>query len=199
MSTTGSCLCGAVNYTFTGAPATVVSLPITSPLSYATISITFPLTLISPNQARCHCLTCQKLSGSAFSTNLIVPASSFSLTKGSVKSYSFVHPTGLALKKSFCADCGTAITKEGDGGLAGTVLVQAGTVDNEGGQSTAQHGKGIVAGEGGKEVGVQRSFTKPVVEFWLCQKAAWIQPLDGVPGFEEFAPGTVPENAKVSL
>ncbi|KAH7357013.1 hypothetical protein BKA65DRAFT_548395 [Rhexocercosporidium sp. MPI-PUGE-AT-0058] len=85
----GSCLCGELNYTFTS--ALVVQLG-TLPLS--------PL---------------PKASGSTYTTNLLVPSISFTFLSGSsnAKSFSTLHPSGMALTLHFCEKCGTRMFKEG--------------------------------------------------------------------------------------
>ncbi|PMD49080.1 hypothetical protein L207DRAFT_560581 [Hyaloscypha variabilis F] len=55
MTTKGSCMCGAVKYEFTGSPAA---------------------------KALCHCTDCQKWSGSAYTSNVAVPRSVFTLLSG---------------------------------------------------------------------------------------------------------------------
>jgi hypothetical protein len=61
-------------------------------------------------------------------------------------------------------NCGTTIYKEGDGPFQGTVVVQAGTLD-----------------EGGLE-GV-----KVGAELWVKQRAGWVKGLEGVAQLQEFA------------
>ncbi|KAF1834432.1 hypothetical protein BDW02DRAFT_569090 [Decorospora gaudefroyi] len=80
----------------------------------------------------CHCRDCHKMTGSAFGTNIIIPASSFTL-HGNPKHYSFKRGAGGAATHttSFCANCGTTVSKNVSGfeKFEGMVLVKAGTLD----------------------------------------------------------------------
>lgn len=77
---TGECLCGAVRYTSA------------QPL----------LTLI------CHCLNCQKQSGSAFSVNAIVPSGDVSI-EGALKAFEDRGNTGAIVERLFCPSCGSPV------------------------------------------------------------------------------------------
>jgi hypothetical protein len=44
----------------------------------------YPLT---PSQAICHCVTCRHVSGSVFTTNIVVPEGTFKITAGQPKTY----------------------------------------------------------------------------------------------------------------
>ncbi len=75
MSTKGSCLCGAVEYSYTGSPMTT---------------------------ALCHCTDCQKWSGSAYTSNVVVPRKEFKVTKGSPKHYNVKGDSGKMNDHWFC-------------------------------------------------------------------------------------------------
>ncbi|KAI9745783.1 MAG: rRNA-processing protein and EBNA1-binding protein ebp2, partial [Chaenotheca gracillima] len=74
--TTGSCLCGAISYAFTGAPKVT---------------------------ALCHCTDCQKWSGSAYTSNAVVPRSSFEVTRGTPKNWNVVGDSGKGNNHFFCS------------------------------------------------------------------------------------------------
>ena len=74
----GSCLCGAVKYQVSGPPIRV---------------------------GLCHCLDCQKESGSAFATFSIWPASAF-VSSGTVSAFQ---------GRCFCPACGARVFTESDG------------------------------------------------------------------------------------
>lgn len=82
---TGGCECGAVRYECTEPPMLMF---------------------------KCHCATCQKVTGSAYAPVMIIPSKAFKITKGALR-YHFTdsvrgekHPN----KRGFCPDCGTRIT-----------------------------------------------------------------------------------------
>ncbi|KAI9038461.1 GFA family protein [Aspergillus affinis] len=103
MSTiTGSCLCNACSYAYTGSPAL---------------------------KALCHCISCRRISGSSNTVNYAVPEQAFRLTKGNPRSFSKDHEYGMVLTIFFCPDCGTTLWKEATAKqLQGLKLVQAGTL-----------------------------------------------------------------------
>ena len=99
---TGSCLCGAIQYT--------VSQPVT--------------------QLRaCHCTHCQKASGAAGTVNAVLPSSAFQLTKGKPKRFEAKADSGRTLYRYFCGDCGSPIYSQRETN-PGMVVVRAGTLDS---------------------------------------------------------------------
>ncbi len=57
----------------------------------------------------CHCTDCQRLSGSAFRTNIRATADNFRLLSGSPKAYIKTAESGNKRLQAFCGDCGTPI------------------------------------------------------------------------------------------
>ncbi|AXQ94542.1 hypothetical protein D0Z66_12440 [Cereibacter sphaeroides] len=98
----GGCECGAIRYTVSAAPIVV----------YA-----------------CHCTICQTQSGSAFGMAMRIPAESFSLTKGTLKTFRRVADSGQVFTNSFCPDCGTRIHHQADRS-PGQISLKPGTLDN---------------------------------------------------------------------
>ncbi|KAG4438941.1 hypothetical protein IFR05_005567 [Cadophora sp. M221] len=144
----GSCWCKTVTYEFSAEPAMKVV---------------------------CHCLSCQKISGSAFTANIFVPKSSLQITSGSAKLKKYVQPheTGLAITLTFCSNCSTALYKHGGSEkYEDYYVVQAGTIDAE-------------EGEGGKTMGID--VIVPDEEYWTKFRACWLGPVKGLKQFEEFA------------
>ncbi|TRM68038.1 Mss4-like protein [Schizophyllum amplum] len=89
MSTTtkyfGSCLCGAVNFELAEAPL---------------------------QHNLCHCLNCQKASGSAFASNLFVKREKITITKGKDQLKSWADcgtRSGKPLHRTFCGVCGSPL------------------------------------------------------------------------------------------
>jgi hypothetical protein len=134
----GSCICNAVQYSFTGEPAM---------------------------QVLCHCIPCRKISGGPYTTNLIMPLTSLTITSGSslLKTFSLAHPTGMTLKYHFCETCGTKMYKEGDqGAFVGMAIVQAGTLDG---------GEGNEMGVGDVKLGA---------ELWVKERVKWLGAMEGI-------------------
>lgn len=104
MSFTGGCLCGAIRYECSSDPLTVVY---------------------------CHCRNCQITSGGAFSTNVMVPGDSLSVTKGELSCYEDAAESGNVVRREFCSACGSPIVSRlQDGPLA---VVKAGSLDDPSG------------------------------------------------------------------
>jgi hypothetical protein len=85
---TGGCQCGHLRYEITEAPTELYV---------------------------CHCRECRKQSASAFGISVIVPKSSFRLTKGTAKTWSRPTDSGRILDCKFCPDCGSRVWHEGAG------------------------------------------------------------------------------------
>lgn len=84
----GGCICGAIRYVCTQAPAAMLN---------------------------CHCLDCQRSSGAPFASGVVVAASNVQVT-GTPRTYSVRSGSGRLATRSFCADCGTPLfTDSGTG------------------------------------------------------------------------------------
>ncbi|KAH0847845.1 hypothetical protein AYO21_04047 [Fonsecaea monophora] len=135
---TGGCLCGQLRYEYTGEPVM---------------------------KAICHCVTCRHVSGSVFTTNIVVPEGNFKITAGTPKRYAATQDSGMTLTYSFCTECGCVINKVGDAeAFRGVILVVAGSLDDESAVDTAD----------------------PNVEFYVSKRASWLPALDGKGQFHEF-------------
>ena len=102
MSATGGCLCGNIRYTLKAEPA---------------------LTVV------CHCTHCQKASGSAFSTNLVLQRADIEFSGGDMAAYDDKADSGNTLKRSFCPKCGSSIMSESSG-RPGAAVLKAGSLDD---------------------------------------------------------------------
>ena len=98
----GSCLCGAIRYG--------VGVPVTE-------------------LRACHCVHCQKTSGSGGSVNAVIPSSAFTITQGAPKRYAALADSGRTLYRYFCGDCGSPIYSQ-RAATPETVVVRAGTLDD---------------------------------------------------------------------
>lgn len=57
----------------------------------------------------CHCLDCQRLSGSAFRAIVLAPADSFRILKGTPRRYVKVGDSGVRRVHAFCEICGSPV------------------------------------------------------------------------------------------
>lgn len=103
MTMTGGCLCGAIKYELTEAPAMM---------------------------GVCHCKNCQRQAGSAFSTLAAVPKEQFKFTQGKPKLYvDGDTKSGNQVERYFCADCGSPIYSA-LGSQPDSVFLKTGTMDD---------------------------------------------------------------------
>jgi hypothetical protein len=99
----GGCLCGAVRYECSAEPL---------------------------GTAICHCTHCQKVSGSAFSVNVVVPAPSLTWQGQSLASYADKGESGKPLSRKFCRNCGSSLATETEA-LPGAIIIKAGSLDDK--------------------------------------------------------------------
>lgn len=97
----GRCLCGACSYEIDGAPIIV---------------------------AQCHCLDCQRLSGSGHTTGLMFPEAAVRIA-GTPKIYELTSEAGNIVTRLFCGDCGSPLFGRNTG-MPGFMTVTAGTLDS---------------------------------------------------------------------
>jgi hypothetical protein len=100
-------------------------------------------------------LDCRKITGSAFSTNIIVPADSFSLTKGSPKEFAKTADSGNTITSYFCGDCGSTIWRQ-TATYGDTRIVKVGTLD-----------------------GNALEDAKPLAELFVGNRISWVGGIDG--------------------
>jgi hypothetical protein len=129
---TGGCQCGGIRYEITGAPQQVVV---------------------------CHCMDCQRQSGSAFGMTLVVKEEDFRLTEGELKTFSSKSDAGRAKLGAFCPGCGTRIYHKPEW-RKGKVSVKPGTLDDT-------------------------SMLKPDIHIWTGSKQPWITIPDDVEAHEK--------------
>jgi hypothetical protein len=131
---TGHCLCGQVRYESKGEPVFVQS---------------------------CHCKTCQRHSGAAFSTLIAVLREMITVT-GDVRT--FTEPGGTSgepIHRRFCPNCGSPVTVEREG--SPRVLLFAGTLDDTG-------------------------FVKPTANIFCESAQSWVALSPDVPNFPKYPP-----------
>src|SRR5689334_4588615 len=78
----GGCACGEIQYVFSGKPVFAFN---------------------------CHCRDCQRFTGSAFISGMVVPAATFELTRGEPRFYTRRADSGGEISRGFCAVCGSPV------------------------------------------------------------------------------------------
>lgn len=121
---TGGCLCGQVRYESDADPQMI---------------------------AICHCSHCQKVSGSAFSVNLAMPAESVRMT-GDLTTYEDVGTSGKPVLRMFCDKCGSSIGSDVKA-FPGLLFLKAGTLDDA-------------------------SWVQPGLEIWTDSAQSWVTPCE---------------------
>lgn len=125
----GSCLCGSVKYGITGAIGDIV---------------------------HCHCGTCRKAHGSAFSSVAAVQDSDFNLlSKTSLKSYE----SSAGKHRYFCSNCGSQLYAKRDD--TSHIILRLGSLDSNLDSAEKEH-------------------------IWVSQKANWYCINSQLPEREEF-------------
>lgn len=129
---TGSCLCGSVAYEADAELGPLV---------------------------HCHCGTCRKTHGSAFSTVGRVPSDRFRWTKGESLLKGFESSPGKI--RYFCSQCGSHIVATREG--TGLTLLRMGCLDTD------------IA-------------ERPTMHIWRSDAAGWYDPKQELPEYPEAAP-----------
>ena len=86
----------------------------------------------------CHCTECQRQSGSAFGSSMLVPRDTFSITQGTPKTWVRTSDSGRKVDCLFCPDCGTRIVHLPQHSPS-MAIVRAGTLDDTSGIHLAGH------------------------------------------------------------
>ena len=127
-SRTASCRCGQLKATVTGEPVRV---------------------------SVCHCLNCQKRSGSAFAAQARWPAEHVTI-EGRSKFFVKVADSGNRATFHFCPECGSDVHYENHGKFDGQIAIPLGAFDDP-------------------------YFLKPAFSVWEARKHDWVEILgDGV-------------------
>ncbi|MFB1036821.1 MAG: GFA family protein [Sinobacterium sp.] len=116
---------------------------------------------IDPMKVRiCHCIDCQKLSGTAFRTTVMSQPDGITFTKGKAKEYIKIAENGNRRAQGFCQDCGSSLyatTAEKSNRVYG---IRVGTLE-------------------------QRNELTPCFQFWCRSALPWLNKLNDIPAFEE--------------
>ncbi|KAH7110428.1 Mss4-like protein [Dactylonectria estremocensis] len=125
----GSCFCGKIHISYSGQPALT---------------------------ATCHCLDCRKISGTMFSTNILVSEDDFQIVEGAPKAISKVADSGKTITSYFCSECGTTLFR-GTESFPGMKIIKAGVLDGP--------------------VALQEA--SPAVELFVTRRPDWVAPFTG--------------------
>ncbi|KAI4859341.1 Mss4-like protein [Hypoxylon rubiginosum] len=129
MAKEGGCFCGKVRVSYEGEPVA---------------------------KALCHCLDCRKITGSTYSTNLIVPGAGFKILSGTPKTLAKVADSGKEITSHFCGDCGSTLFRDGPS-FGDNKVIKAGIMDDVNALDDA----------------------KPFVELFAPHRVGWVQEVPG--------------------
>lgn len=76
----------------------------------------------------CHCKSCQKITGTAFSVVVAIPTPALSIS-GETKTYSSKGDSGQSVHSTFCPNCGSPVVDTADA-MQGVTMIRAGTMDD---------------------------------------------------------------------
>ena len=127
----GSCLCGEVSYEFTG-PVKVFQY--------------------------CHCTRCQKITGTAHASNIIIDPAHFKWIKSEGNVGRYELPEAKHFASSFCKTCGSTLPWITQSQKA--MIVPAGTLDDD-------------------------PKVKPMHNIFYADKACWYENVDGLVKYDE--------------
>lgn len=127
----GSCLCGEVSYEFTG-PIKVFQY--------------------------CHCTRCQKITGTAHASNIIIEPDHFKWIRGEGNIGRYELPEARHFASSFCKTCGSTLPWITQSKKA--MIVPAGTLDND-------------------------PKVKPMHNIYYSDKACWYENVDSLIKYDE--------------
>ena len=125
----GGCFCGEIRYKIKGAPEW---------------------------SAHCHCRSCQKATGAAFTSWTAVKKENFEVVKGQISTR-----TWPGVERGFCNQCGTSLTYVAEEGWPGLVSILAPTFDDP----------TVVTPEG---------------HYYVENQLSWVKLDDGLPTHENF-------------
>ena len=97
----GGCACKAVRYEVSADPMAVMN---------------------------CHCRACQYTSGGGYTTAVVVPPGTLTITKGKAKGYASKGDSGKMVTRFFCAECGSPLYSEPESSQV--TVVKAASMDD---------------------------------------------------------------------
>ena len=109
----------------------------------------------------CHCLECQKWTGSSYATMCLFEDKNISIT-GKLKEFKVTTDSGNLMSKFFCPECGTHIF-ESSAWLPNYTALAAGSLNDQ-------------------------SLIKPSAQCWTKRMLPWVKETHELPAFEENPP-----------
>jgi hypothetical protein len=76
----------------------------------------------------CHCRDCQRASGSAYASAILVPVDAFSFSRGAPKYHVGTAESGGSVGRGFCAECGSPVAATQAGNPI--VIIYASSLDD---------------------------------------------------------------------
>ena len=134
MNLKGRCACGAITYELTSDPLIVHA---------------------------CHCRDCQRLTGTAFVTNIWIERNMVEAKGPEPKSFRLAGGSGQAHDVFFCGECGTFMWSRYHGAPGDFLFVRAGTLENP-------------------------DAVRPDVQIFTRSKVPWLELPKDVPAYKEF-------------
>ena len=116
---------------------------------------------------RCHCIECQKQSGSGFGMSMWVRNDDFEILRGSLKHFQRTADSGRKMECFFCGNCGVRIYHKTLNIKRDYIVLKPGPLHNT-------------------------QALQPTADIWLKSRQAWFEPPDetdhfeGPPDFKEF-------------
>ncbi|WPH01213.1 putative glutathione-dependent formaldehyde-activating enzyme [Acrodontium crateriforme] len=112
-------------------------------------------------KALCHCADCKKITGSTYSTNIIVPGEGFEVSGSSHKKYAKTADSGNEIVSHFCADCGTTLFRDG-ASFGPNKVIKVGVLDDHNALKDAQ----------------------PALELFVPERTPWVSSVSGATQLE---------------
>lgn len=131
----GGCSCGAIRYECAAAPLVM---------------------------ANCHCRDCQRASGGACASIVVVELSALKLLKGQPKYHFVAGDSGKWTSRGFCDQCGSPLFAKGEA-FPNVVSIKPGSLDDP-------------------------SWFKPSMDMWAPSAQPWDYMNPGLPKFDRFPP-----------
>lgn len=91
-------------------------------------------------------MDCRKISGGAYSTNVVFPDSSFKLISGQPKTIEKKADSGKSITSFFCGDCGTTLYRQGEA-FKDMTIIKYGVMDDPKSMEDAKPGAELYAPE----------------------------------------------------
>jgi len=122
--------------------------------------VTYEAELDTQRVAICHCVDCQRLTGSPFRVTAVVSESDLKLTGGRPKMYKRVADSGRVRQQYFCPECGSQLFVNGEGEASKIWGIRWGSID-------------------------QRAEVKPQRQVWCRSAAPWLADIAELPAREK--------------